>query len=51
VFESWHRLGMFAIVSVLVAAMFAADANPETEEFVMTKSEDDDEPAAVAPSG
>jgi len=25
VFESWHRLGMFAIVTVLVAALFAND--------------------------
>jgi len=44
VFESWHRLGMFAIVSVLVASMFAADANPETEEIVMTKSDDESDP-------
>ncbi len=34
VFESWHRLGMFAIVAVLVAALFAEDA-----QIVMTKSD------------
>jgi hypothetical protein len=44
VFESWHRLGMFAIVSVLVAALFASDANAETEEIVMTKSTDESDP-------
>jgi arabinofuranan 3-O-arabinosyltransferase len=42
VFESWHRLGMFALVTVLVAALFADDAQPEPDEIVMTKSETDD---------
>ena len=42
VFESWHRLGMFAIVTVLVAALFADDAQPEPDQIVMTKSEPDD---------
>jgi hypothetical protein len=40
VFESWHRLGMFAIVTVLVAAVFADDAR-HADEIVMTKSGDD----------
>ena len=31
VFESWHRLGMFAIVTVLVAALFAHDAQQPDE--------------------
>jgi arabinofuranan 3-O-arabinosyltransferase len=42
VFESWHRLGMFAIVTVLVAALFADDAQPDPDEIVMTKSDDGD---------
>jgi hypothetical protein len=42
VFESWHRLGMFAIVTVLIAALFADDAQPEPNQIVMTKSEADD---------
>jgi hypothetical protein len=42
VFESWHKLGMFAIVTVLVAALFADDARRDPEEIVMTKSEADD---------
>jgi arabinofuranan 3-O-arabinosyltransferase len=48
VFESWHRLGMFAIVTVLVVALFADDAVPqsdmaESDEIVMTKSDDRDD--------
>ena len=42
VFESWHRLGMFAIVTVLVAALFADDAG-RADEIVMTKSTYGDE--------
>jgi hypothetical protein len=41
VFESWHRLGTFAIVTVLVAALFADDAE-QPEGIVMTKSSDDE---------
>jgi arabinofuranan 3-O-arabinosyltransferase len=42
VFESFHRLGMFAIVTVLVAALFADDARDGMPESVMTKSSDAD---------
>jgi len=28
IFESWHHLAMFAIVTVAVAALFADDADP-----------------------
>jgi hypothetical protein len=41
VFETWHRLGMFAIVTVLVAVLFADDAE-QPDEIVMTKSVDDE---------
>jgi arabinofuranan 3-O-arabinosyltransferase len=29
IFESWHRLAMFAVVTVLVAALFADDPTPD----------------------
>ena len=41
VFEGWHRLGVFAIVTVLVAALFADDA-AQPDEIVMTKSGNDE---------
>jgi arabinofuranan 3-O-arabinosyltransferase len=47
VFESWHRLGMFAIVTVLIASLFADDAQPEPDEIVMTKSDGDDDQQPV----
>lgn len=52
-FESWHRLGVFAIVTVLVAALFASDSKPESDQIVMTKSdnEDDDEVSGSAATG
>ena len=40
VFESWHHVAMFAVVSVLVAALFADDAavaHTDSGEIVMTK--------------
>ena len=40
VFESWHRLALFAVVSVLVASLFALDAQPADR----PASADDDSP-------